>query len=320
MPLDEPQTDPSHGHVPVMVEEVIEVLHPHPGETIVDCTAGRGGHASRLAEHIAPGGTIVLFDLDTQNLEYAGTRVQDETGLEPILIRGSFVSIGRELTERGLCANGVLVDLGFASNQIDLPERGLSIKGDGPLDMRLDPSAPVKASDLLSSLDEPDLTSIIRRYGEDPAAARIARKIVATRSEEPIQTTAHLARIVVEAYGARARESRVHPATRTFQALRIAVNDEMSALEALLDEIQIAAQASTDRKSGWLAPGARLAGISFHSLEDRLLKQRFAEMDRLGLLKDRARSPRTPSTAEIRSNPRARSAKLRCATVGAPET
>lgn len=317
MTPDAQKDDPSHGHVPVMLEEVLETLHPQRGETMVDCTAGRGGHASALARMIAPDGRIVLFDLDRANLDYTAERVRREGGIDPLLIEGSFASIARELRAHGLCADGVLADLGFASNQMDEPQRGLSITHDGPLDMRLDPSAPLKASDLLASLDEVSLTDLLRRFGEDPMAPSIARKIVAERTEKPIQTTAHLARLVLEAYGRRARESRVHPATRTFQALRIAVNDELSALEALLAEIQIAAQGLAEGSPGWLAPGARLAVIGFHSLEDRILKQGFAAMDRQGLLTDRARRPRLPSADEIRSNPRARSAKLRCATVGA---
>lgn len=314
------QVTTTHGHTPVLLDEVLETLKPGPGDTIIDGTAGRGGHAASIAQRIAPNGTLILFDLDAGNLAYATERVREETGLEAIAIQGSFVSIPREMRQRELSADGLLVDLGFASNQMDAPERGLSIKQDGPLDMRLDPSAPIKAEDLLASLDELELTNIIRRFGEDPAAGRIARKIVAARKEEPIQSTAHLARLVQEAYGSRARESRVHPATRTFQALRIAVNDELSALEMLLTEMKIAAQAVMDGSTGWLAPGARLAGISFHSLEDRLIKQRFAEMDRLGLLTERVQTPQTPSNAENRSNPRARSAKLRWATVGAPKT
>ena len=187
---------------------------------------------------------------------------------------------------------------------------------DGPLDMRLDSSTPLKAEDLLATLSEPDLADLIRRFGEDPSAKRIARKIVAQRAEEPIQTTAQLARLVREAYGPRAREARVHPATRTFQALRIAVNDELGALDALLDEVERTAKQLAKGSPGWLSLGARVVVIGFHSLEDRAVKQAFARMADQGMLQDRSRKPLKPTRTEIRSNPRARSAKLRCAKVG----
>lgn len=311
-------SQPPHGHVPVMVSEVLAALEPRPGETIVDATAGRGGHAVELARAIAPKGSLVLFDLDPGNLAYTCERVRREVDLEPIPIEGSFAAITRELREREVVADALLADLGFSSNQVELAERGFSFAREGPLDMRLDPAAALKAADLLASLSERELAELIRRYGEDPAATRIARKIVATRSQEPIHTTVHLARLVCEAYGPRAREARLHPATRTFQALRIAVNDEIGALEALLGELEDTAHRLVNGSPGWLAPGARIAVIGFHSLEDRVVKQRFARMAKQGLLTDRARKPLTPTRAEVRSNPRARSAKLRCATVGTP--
>ena len=307
-----------HGHLPVMLDEVLEAVNPSEGETIIDATAGRGGHAVELARRIAPNGTLILLDLDPGNLTYASDRVRDETGLDPISIQGSFASVGRELRARTLQADGLIADLGFASNQLEEAERGLSFGREGPLDMRLDPGSPLKASDLLASLSEDELTDLIRRFGEDPAARRIARKIVANRAEKPILNTAHLARLVCEAYGSRTREARLHPATRTFQALRIAVNDELGALEALLEEIERTARHLATGSTGWLRPGARLAIIGFHSLEDRLVKQAFARMDDKGWLKDRARKPLTPTQAEVRSNSRARSAKLRSATVGTP--
>ena len=308
--------DEAHGHRPVLLEASLKALQPAAGATVVDCTAGRGGHASAVAKAIQPEGRIVLFDLDEANLEHASSRVRAEHPLETVAINRSFASVGRELTHRGLQADGLLADLGFASNQMDDSSRGLSLKGDGPLDMRLDRKIPVSAADLVARLDERELRDLIRRYGEDPAAGRIARKIVEGRAKEPIERTAHLAQLVREAYGSRARESRVHPATRTFQALRIAVNDELGALEALLAEIEVAARLVSNGSTGWLAPGARLVLISFHSLEDRMIKQRFARMDQDGLLESRSRKPLTPSDAEVRANARARSAKLRWATVG----
>ena len=315
-----PPLESDHGHVPVLLEATLEALAPAAGDLIVDCTAGRGGHASALAQAVQPGGGLVLFDLDPGNLEHAASRVTRSAGLEPISIARSFAAVGRELMQRELTTNGLLADLGFASNQMDDPTRGLSLRADGPLDMRLDQAIPINAADLLERLDEGAIRDLIRRFGEDPAAGRIARKIIEARQQEPIKTTAHLARLVREAYGSRARESRVHPATRTFQALRIAVNDELGALEALLSEIEIAARRVKAGSSGWLAPGAKLVLIGFHSLEDRMIKQRFAAMERDGLLDSRSRKPITPSAEEIRVNPRARSAKLRWATVGTSGT
>jgi len=303
-----------------MLEEALERLQPVNGETFVDATAGRGGHSVEIARSIGHGGTLVLFDLDPGNLAYAAERVRTETGVTPITIEGSFASVGRELRARELVVDGLLADLGFCSNQLEEAGRGLSFVSDGPLDMRLDPTSPLKAADLVGSLSEADLADLIRRFGEDPAAKRIARKITEKRAEEPITTTAHLARLVCEAYGPRARESRVHPATRTFQALRIAVNDELGALEALLDDIQRTVRRTTSGSPGWLGLGARIGIIGFHSLEDRLVKQAFARMDDQGWLKDRTRKPLTPTPSEVHRNPRARSAKLRCATIGHLDT
>lgn len=310
-------TEDDHGHVPVLLDEVLEQLDPNENDVVVDCTAGRGGHAEALAKRLGSAGTLILFDLDPENLNYTDARIRAQTTLEPVCIARSFAAIRRELGERGLKANCVLADLGFASNQIDTPERGLSLRFEGPLDMRLDPSIPIDAEALIAMTDENELIEIIRRYGEDPLARRIARKIIEERSKVPIKTTTHLARIIRESYGSRARDSRVHPATRTFQALRIAVNDELGALEALLNELRHGARRTANGEASWLAPGARLGLIGFHSLEDRMIKQMFVEMDREGSLERRTRKPICPSDSEIGRNARSRSAKLRCATVGA---
>jgi 16S rRNA (cytosine1402-N4)-methyltransferase len=315
--MPDTMTEDDHGHVPVLLDEVLEQLDPNENDVVVDCTAGRGGHAEALAKRLGSAGTLILFDLDPENLNYTDARIRAQTTLEPVCIARSFAAIRRELGERGLKANCVLADLGFASNQIDTPERGLSLRFEGPLDMRLDPSIPIDAEALIAMTDENELIEIIRRYGEDPLARRIARKIIEERSKVPIKTTTHLARIIRESYGSRARDSRVHPATRTFQALRIAVNDELGALEALLNELRHGARRTANGEASWLAPGARLGLIGFHSLEDRMIKQMFVEMDREGSLERRTRKPICPSDSEIGRNARSRSAKLRCATVGA---
>lgn len=305
-------SDP-HGHLPVLPEETLALLAPRPGATVADLTAGRGGHAEAIGRAIGPTGTLVLFDLDAGNLAYAAARAE-ATGARVIPCAESFVAAPRRLAELGLRAAAVLADLGFASNQVDDPERGLAFRGDGPLDMRLRKPAPGEpggptAADLIAGATEAELARIIFEYGEEPLARRIARNIAARRGTLPIERTADLVGLVLEAYGGRARTSRMHPATRTFMALRIAVNDEIGALRSLLEAIVRGAEAT--RTGGWLEPGAHLALIAFHSLEDRLVKRAFAEVERQGLGERLTRKPLTASGQEVQANPRARSAKLR---------
>ncbi len=307
--------DPS-GHVPVLMRETLESLKPRAGLIYVDLTAGRGGHAAAVARLLAPGGRVVLFDLDRGNLTFAAERVERETGLTPLAIEGSFVSAPRELAARGIAADLVLADLGFASTQVDDPVRGLSFMRDGPLDMRLDPSAVVTARDIVNGASERELGDILLRFGDEPLGRKIARKIVEARAVEPISTTAQLADLVREAYGSRARTSRMHPATKAFMAIRIAVNDELGALEALLGSVRSAAMRVHDGSPSWLAPGARVAVIGFHSLEDRLVKKCFADMRKSGLATEITDGALVSSTEESAANPRARSAKLRAAMVG----
>lgn len=313
--LDAP---PPHGHLPVLLEETLECLAVEPHHVVVDLTVGRGGHAIALAEPLASEGTIVLCDLDKANLEYAADRVSQTTAAHVLPIHGSFARIPRELHERNLAADRVLGDLGFSSNQMDTPQRGFSIMQDGPLDMRLDQSTGRTAAALVAGASEEELALIIHQYGEDPLARAIARFLVRRRAETPIETTADLARCVREAYGHRAHSSRLHPATRTFQALRIALNDELGALEGLLRQVGTGAKAACEGRSSWLDQAAKVALITFHSLEDRLVKQSFASLERQGVATRSVRKPIVASDAEVASNPRARSAKLRVATVGVP--
>ena len=299
------------GHVPVLLHETLSALAPKPGETYVDLTAGRGGHATMVAEALGATGKVALFDLDEGNLRYAAARVARSLGRPPATVHGSFASAARELERLGLTADLVLADLGFASTQVDDPARGLSFMRDGPLDMRLDPSSGMTAADLVNGSDERELAEIIARDGEEPLARRIASKIAAARANAPILSTAQLADLVREAYGPRARSSRLHPATKTFQALRIAVNDELGALSALLDSVRTAAQRARDGRPAWLSRGARIAVIGFHSLEDRLVKQCFADLRRSGLCDEVTDGALVSSESESAANPRARSAKLR---------
>ncbi len=304
---------PGHSHVPVLPEEVLAVLSPRPGEVAVDLTIGEGGHAALLAGAVGTAGTIVGLDLDDTGLERARRRINGPARIE--LVRASFVEGPRILAGLGLRADVVLADLGFSSAQMDDPQRGFSFSAEGPLDMRFDRGAPVTAADLLARLSERELADMIFHLGEDPFARRIARGIAAARRREAIRTTTQLAQIVRQAYGSRARLSRMHPATRTFMALRIAVNAEIEALETFLGHVMSGAQAAAagapGASGGWLNPGARIAVISFHSLEDRLVKHAFAECERRGLGRRLTRRPVTASPGETAGNTRARSAKLR---------
>ncbi|NDC64961.1 MAG: 16S rRNA (cytosine(1402)-N(4))-methyltransferase, partial [Planctomycetia bacterium] len=225
-------------------------------------------------------------------------------------VHGSFAGVDRACRAADWRADGILADLGFASNQMDDPERGFSFQGDGPLDMRLDRSHGETAADLLARLPERELADAVFQLGEDPFARRIARVIVERRSRGAIRSTRDLAEAVRAAYGARARDSRMHPATRTFMALRIMVNDELGALRSLLAALEHGGRGLPAGDS-WLAPGARAGIISFHSLEDRLVKHAFADWERAGLGRRVTRKPVEASEAEVSSNPRARSAKFR---------
>ncbi|HRQ74729.1 MAG TPA: 16S rRNA (cytosine(1402)-N(4))-methyltransferase RsmH [Phycisphaerales bacterium] len=305
------------GHIPVLLDEVLRLLDPKPGEVAVDLTAGRGGHSLALAQAVRANGApgrVIGFDLDKENLAFAAQRLE-AANVNFTGIHESFINAPGTLRSLGVKADVVLADLGFSSNQMDDPERGFSFSADGPLDMRLNPAdATPTAADLLASLSERELADVIFQYGEDPFARRIARNLVESRQFEPIRTTARLARLVHEAYGPKARSSRMHPATRTFMALRIAVNDELGALRSLLD--QITKGAENVNGPTWLHPGARVGIISFHSLEDRLVKHAFADIARRGLATRLTKRPVSASEQEASANPRSRSAKLRVARIG----
>ncbi len=291
---------------------MLALLDPAPGQTYVDCTAGLGGHAAATARRLGRTGTVVLNDLDPANLARAADRVRAQT--EPdtpriVALQGNFADLPRRLTEAGLAADMVLADLGFASSQVEDPLRGLSFGRDGPLDMRFDPSGPLTAADLVGSMAEDELSGLIRDFGEDREHRRIARRIVEERAREPIITTGRLAEVVRGAL--RPAPGAIDPATRTFQALRIAVNDELGSLDALLAAI---ARGAADVRAGrptWLRAGARIAVIAFHSLEDRPVKQAFADLARRGLADTSTAKPLQADEQESAANPRSRSARLR---------
>ena len=296
------------GHIPVLLDEVLQSIAPVRGDCVIDATAGRGGHASAIAAAINPG-RILLVDRDQDNLAYAAARVRAAAPDSQVeAVHGDFRNVAEIAVKHGIRANILLADLGISSNQLDQPERGFGFQKDGPLDMRLDRASPYSAADIIRDLSESDIADLIFNLGEDPFARLIARKVAQSRSQAPIVTTAHLARLVREAYGSRARDSRLHPATRTFMAFRIAVNDELKALEDLLKSI---ASAIRSTSVGWLSSEARVAVISFHSLEDRQVKRTFVSLADEGLVQRVNRKPLIAGDSEIADNSRARSAKLR---------
>ncbi len=304
-------------HRPVLAPQAAELLVAHPGGVYVDGTLGGGGHARQILARLGPGGRLVGVDRDPDALEACR-----ELGEDPrvTLVRGRFGALRSILPELGVDrVQGVLLDLGMSSHQVDRPERGFSFVRDGPLDMRMDPEAGASAADLVNRLDERALTRLLREYGEEPRARRVAAAIVRARKRRPIRTTGELARVVEEALGRRGGH---HPATRTFQALRIAVNRELEELEALLAALP-----------HLLAPGGRVVVIAYHSLEDRRVKRAFRDAEprcrcppealrcvcgRPGWLRVLTRKALRPSREEVEANPRARSARLRAAERLAP--
>lgn len=295
-------SDPS-GHIPVLLDQIVELLALKPGAVVLDCTLGRGGHAEQLIKAIVPGGRYVGLDLDEVNLAYARERLS-EAGVEEGVfcgVKSNFANARAVLDGLGIQkVDGLLADLGFASNQVDDAGRGLSFKGDGPLDMRLDVGGGTRAEELVNGMDEGELCRVIRDYGEDRLAEKIARKIVEMRALRPIKRTGELAKICAGVYAAAGCRDRIDPATRTFQALRIAVNDELGSLEQLLEGLD-----------GLMAPGGRAAIISFHSLEDRLVKGAFKAAVKGKRAKAVTRKPAVACEAERAVNPRSRSAKCR---------
>jgi 16S rRNA (cytosine1402-N4)-methyltransferase len=299
-----PSTDPPHdppGHYPVLAEQVLGLLDPQPGECFMDLTIGRAGHARLVAERIGGQGRIIGLDLDPDNLDFAGQRLAG-FDLRLDLFHRSFDEARRVLDELGLGGvDLVLGDLGFATPQMADASRGLSFQHDGPLDMRLDPTANRRAGDLIAELPERELADLIYRFGEERLSRQIARKIVETRRQRPIRSTRQLADLCVSVYAGRVKGRwRIHPATRTFQALRIAVNDELGRLDRLLEQL-----------GGLIKPGGRAAIISFHSLEDRPVKQAFVQLARDGRAERLTRKPLTATDDEQQANPASRSAKLR---------
>jgi 16S rRNA (cytosine1402-N4)-methyltransferase len=324
-------------HVPVMLDEVLRFLQPRPGGHYIDGTLGGGGHTEAILERSAPDGRVLGIDTDAQALARVAERLPDAVaGGRLVLIHGNFADLARIVDEVAFPSiEGVLLDLGFSSHQMDDPRRGFSFGADGPLDMRLDQSQEVSAADLVNEASEQELANIIWRYGEETRSRQIARRIVRERTKGPITRTAQLAALV--AAGARVpyKARAIHPATKTFQALRIAVNHELEQLETVLPQIVDVLERKRSKKTAMTEmheigreAGGRMVVIAFHSLEDRLVKEYMrreatdclcppripvcvcGHKARLRLLTSK---PVIPTAQEVIANPRARSAKLRAA-------
>ncbi len=316
-------------HTPVLLAEVCQALQPKPGAIVVDGTVGGGGHATELIRRIQPNGHLIGIDSDPVALQAARAGIDALLEQETIqacytLVHGNFRDIAAIVQDQQCdVVDGILLDIGVSSYQLDTPERGFSFQVDGPLDMRLDPTQGYTAADLVNSLDEQELAHIIYHYGEERHSRRIARAIVERRRHQPIETTGALCDIVVQAIQGKPKTHRahadkaprwhgsLHPATRTFQAVRIAVNHELDSLEQALPQAVSV-----------LRLGGRVAVISFHSLEDRIVKQFFRAESGYGMSDSAARpvrlhimtkKPLVAGEAERQSNPRSRSAKLRVA-------
>ncbi|HEY8028271.1 MAG TPA: 16S rRNA (cytosine(1402)-N(4))-methyltransferase RsmH [Gaiellaceae bacterium] len=303
-------------HVPVLADEVRESLAVQPGDTVIDATFGAGGHSALLAADLHGRGKLIAIDRDPTVRTYF-ERLERGSGVQARLLRGDFGVVLPQLADNGVQADAILLDLGVSSMQLDRPERGFSYATDAPLDMRMDTSQDFDARALVNEWPEKELVTIFRRYGEERYARQIAKAIVRRRRETPFERTGELVDTIKAAIPAPARFGEGHPAKRVFQALRIAVNDELSSLE-------VALPAALDM----LRPGGRLAVIAFHSLEDRIVKQFLRERERGCIcppdfpvcicghepeLRAIQRRPVRPSEAEVAANPRAASARLRAA-------
>lgn len=296
----------------MLFKQVLEVLDPKPGQTVVDCTLGLGGHSAAILERIKPDGRLIAIDLDPANIIEARVQLQKVRGREGTvrfdIVHENFANIESVLEKLGVLpgtVDGVLADIGVASTQIDTPERGFSYRKPGPLDMRMDPTRGEPASAIINRMEEHDLADALWELGDEEDAKKIAKLVVKRRAKEPITTTEQLMAIVCEARDftiERGMGAKLHPAARTFQALRIMVNHELSNLESLLNALPRV-----------LKPGGLAAIITFHSGEDRPVKHAFRDQFRAGIYSADGRDPIIADEAEKKVNPRANSAKLRWA-------
>ncbi len=298
-------------HVPVMLAEVLATLNPQPGQTVVDCTLGFGGHSAELLKRVGPEGKLVAFDLDPDNLSRTVPKLES-IGNPFLAVHANFAGLAGVLAANGITQiHGLLADLGMSSMQVDDPDRGFSFRRDGPLDMRMDRSRGRTGADLLNTLSAEDLAAAFRDLGDEPEAEQIAQAIVSEREKTPFERTGQLREVIEKAAPVTvirspgkgpARKQQLLPATRVFQALRILVNRELANLQSLLRTLPDV-----------LAPGGVAAIISFHSGEDRLVKSAFRAGIQAGIYSEASDDPVRPSEEEKLTNPRSRSAKLRCA-------
>ena len=284
-----------------MLEETLRCLAPRPGETMLDGTLGLGGHAAEILSRLSPGGELMGLDRDPEALALAAKRL-DGVGGAYRLLHGTFDRVGELLKELEISSDGafdgLLLDLGVSSMQLDRAERGFSFRNDGPLDMRMDPGEEESAASWLAQAPVEEIARVIRRYGEEPQAGKIARAIDRGRRERPITTTTELSSLIEELVPRRGKK--IHPATKTFQAIRIAVNRELDCLRDALEKL--------DR---YMKPGGRVVVLSYHSLEDRLVKTVFRDRVREGLFISHPDGLQRPTQTEVQSNRRSRSARLR---------
>jgi 16S rRNA (cytosine1402-N4)-methyltransferase len=294
---------PPAGHDPILVDEILDLLAPEPGQVIIDCTVGRGGHSHAIAQRLGDDGTLIGLDVDPENLQFARERLE-ELPCSVRLFHANFAQLPEVLEQAGVqSAHSILADLGVSTNQLFESQYGLSFAQSMPLDMRLDPRLKRSAADLVNTLREEDLANLLFNLAQERYSRRIARNIAEARRISPINTTERLADLVRRAIPRRGgAPQKIDPATRTFLALRMAVNQEMENLRALLE--------GAPRH---LKPGGRLAVISFQSMEDRLVKQAFRSAEQTGLVRIVTKKPLSPSPEEESRNPRSRSAKLRVA-------
>jgi 16S rRNA (cytosine1402-N4)-methyltransferase len=313
--MTEPKDRP---HIPVMLRQSLDMLNVQPGKLYVDATAGAGGHLREIAKRTGDGGRVIGIDQDLNSVQTLNETLQAEGFKNAKVVHSNFRDIKQVLGSLDIATvdGGILADLGVSSMQLDIPERGFSFMKEGPLDMRMDPTAAVDAEQLINKLPEKELADIIYRYGEERLSRQIARRIVEAR---PLKTTTELAAVVSRVVGPKRKQGRnrdeSHPATRTFQALRMAVNDELGSIEQFIDE-----------SISVMSPEARLVLITFHSLEDRLVKQNLRQAaspcicpprfpictcNKKPTLKILTGKPLLPDEEEVLANPRSRSAKLR---------
>jgi 16S rRNA (cytosine1402-N4)-methyltransferase len=303
---------PASTHIPVLTEDVLACLRPRPGEVVVDCTVGYGGHASEFINRIGPTGKLIALDVDSTELEHTRQRL-NKVNTPVSFYRSNFAGIGNVLNREKLDGYDIIfADLGVSSMQIDNPDRGLSYKYNGPLNMRMDNRLKRTAADLVNTLSEEELAKAFRELADEQACQEIARQVVIQRAVQAITQTSQLVQVIFDAKGINRKAwrqqrrtekvSSLHPAARAFQALRILVNDELGCLKELL---RVAPYC--------LRPGGRIGIISFHSGEDRIVKQSFRDGVRNGIYESAAEDAVVPKTKEINSNPRSASAKFRWA-------